>query len=244
LQEVGLTTVEAVACAQPEVLDKALGNDVTPRLQRQAQAIFYNQPLRTSRTLSVPAAPIELYFDIEAEPEKRVDYLLGVLLVNHQTQTEHFYSFLAEKPEDEAIVWQQFLEFVSKYPDAPIFHYSEYEVDTIKRLAKLYQTPRSEVKQIICRLVDVHRCVTTLVTLPVENYSLKTLANWLGFTWRDATASGDQSVCWYDSWLKEGDRALLQAILRYNEDDCRATYHLKTWLTRFLADLAPESSSK
>jgi predicted RecB family nuclease len=236
LQEAGLHTLEAVACVKPEVLDQAVGEEVTTRLQRQAQALFYNQPFRTTRTLSVPSAPIELYFDIEAEPEKKVDYLLGVLLVNHQTGTEHFYSFLAEQPEEEAIVWQQFLEFVSKYPDAPIFHYSEYEVDTIKRLAKLYQTPRAEVKEIIGRLVDVHRCVTTLVTLPVENYSLKTLANWLGFTWRDAEASGDQSVCWYDSWLKERDRAFLEAILRYNEDDCRATYRLKRWLTDFLAD--------
>ena len=30
-----------------------------------------------------------------------------------------------------------------------------------------------------------------------------------------------------------GDRSYLEAILRYNEDDCRATYHIKDWLVQF-----------
>ncbi|MFM7712864.1 MAG: ribonuclease H-like domain-containing protein, partial [Microcystis sp.] len=37
-----------------------------------------------------------------------------------------------------------------------------------------------------------------------------------------------------DQWLKTGDRTLLAAILRYNEDDCRATFILKDWLVNFL----------
>lgn len=73
------------------------------------------------------------------------------------------------------------------------------------------------------------------VVFPVESYSLKSLANWIGFNWRETESSGDLSVCWYDNWLATGDRAWLELILRYNEDDCLATYHLKDWLVNFLA---------
>ena len=55
----------------------------------------------------------------------------------------------------------------------------------------------------------------------------------MGFQWRDAGANGAQSICWYNDWLETGDRAHLEAILRYNEDDCRATYHVKQWLSAF-----------
>ncbi|MEB3225051.1 MAG: TM0106 family RecB-like putative nuclease, partial [Synechococcus sp.] len=67
------------------------------------------------------------------------------------------------------------------------------------------------------------------------SYSLKSLANCLGYQWREEGVSGDQTVCWYDQWLETGDRQLLDAIIRYNEDDCRATYHLKQWITEFVS---------
>ena len=84
---------------------------------------------------------------------------------------------------------------------------------------------------LLSRCIDLHRHVVHSVTLPVESYSLKSLAQWLGFQWRDVGAGGDQCVCWYDQWLKTGERHFLEMILRYNEDDCRATFHLKHWLT-------------
>ena len=35
---------------------------------------------------------------------------------------------------------------------------------------------------------------------------------------------------WYDQWLKAGDRAILEDIINYNEDDVRATECLLLWL--------------
>ena len=106
-------------------------------------------------------------------------------------------------------------------------------------MAKLYGTPRGLREQLLDQCLDLHHYVVNQVICPVESYSLKSLASWLGFQWRDAMASGDQSVCWYDNWLTSGDRQFLELILRYNEDDCRATLILKEWLHQFLtAELA------
>ena len=239
LQTLGLDSLESLAAATPTHFGEVIENDIARQLQQQALSIIENRPLLKVNGVSngdrfLPTASIELYFDIEAEPDRNLDYLLGVLLVDRQTNSEQFYYFLAEKPEEEEIIWQQFLALVHLYADAPIFHYSEYEVETIQRLAKLYSTPTTQIELLLSRCVDLHAEVIASVTLPVENYSLKTLAGWLGFQWRQQGVSGEQSVCWYDRWLKTGDRSFLDAILRYNEDDCRATRHLKDWLVDFL----------
>ncbi len=47
-------------------------------------------------------------------------------------------------------------------------------------------------------------------------------------------AAAAQSIYWYSQWLKTGDRTFLEAILRYNGDDCRTTYHIKDWLANFI----------
>jgi|GEM_PF-142404 uncharacterized protein len=196
--------------------------------------ILRSKPIPYSQSVFLPIAPIELYFDIEAEPEMNLDYLHGVLVVDRYNKTEKFHGFLAESAAEEGAIWEQFLELMWAYPIAPIFHFCDYEVKTFKRLAKLYNTPAYLWKPVLKRFVDIHKQVTQKAIMPVESYALKPIARWLGFDWRDAKANGAQCVCWYDDWLKTGDRSILEAIVRYNEDDCRATYIVKDWLTNFL----------
>ncbi|NJL84487.1 MAG: TM0106 family RecB-like putative nuclease [Chloroflexaceae bacterium] len=241
LQDLGITTVESLSEACPMYLGELLGFGVACQLQRQARSLVENRPLLRNESLTpppLPAAQIELYFDIEAEPERQVDYLLGILTVDRQTGKQQYHPFLARDPEGEAQIWQEFLALVGKYEDAPIYHYSEYETETLRRLGALYQTPRVVIEGLLARCIDLHHRVVSTTVLPVESYSLKSLANWLGFQWRDPNASGEQSVCWYDKWLKERDISYLEAILRYNEDDCQATYRLKDWLASFYQELA------
>lgn len=245
LKDMGLDDLESIATASYHHIEKQIGRDIGKRLRQQARALLLDTALISTdfnlvNSDRLPSADIELYFDIEAEPDRNLDYLLGILLVDNVNQKQEFYPFLAENIEEEARVWQEFFEFVNNYPNAPIFHFSAYEVDTIKRLARLYGTPKISTKELVSRCVDLHHWVTRSVILPVESYSLKSLANWLGFQWRESTASGDQSVCWYDNWLNTRDRSLLDAILSYNEDDCYATYYLKDWLVKFFSEAQKE----
>lgn len=245
LKKVGLDSLESIAQAgdrrSDNNLGKKVGQDIAKQLQQQARSILLNTALIRSdfdlkKIYQLPSADYELYFDIEAEPDRNLDYLLGILLVDRRNQTKKFYPFLAEQEDQEQQIWSEFVEFVSQYTNAPIFHFSGYEVDTIRRLSGLYGTPNQQTKALLSRCIDIHHWVTKSVILPVESYSLKSLANWLGFEWRESTASGDQSVCWYDNWLTTQDRALLDLILRYNEDDCYATFYLKDWLEKFFRE--------
>lgn len=242
LQDVAITTLESLANTSPSTLENLLGFDqkVAPKLILQAQSALEKRPIVLPYPLPIEditfTAPIELYFDIEAQPDLDLDYLLGVLVVDRLANTEKFYSFLADKPEDEELIWQQFLDLVWQYPEAPIYHFCAYEFDTVKRLAKLYNTPYASVRPVLNRFVDVYEQLTESVALPIESYALKAIARWLGFEWREKEASGAKCIYWYDQWLETGDRTLLEIIQSYNEDDCRATHRVKDWLVNFFQD--------
>jgi predicted RecB family nuclease len=78
--------------------------------------------------------------------------------------------------------------------------------------------------------------VTRTAALPIESYTLKLIAKWLGFEWRNSAANGAQAICWYSQWLETSDPQFLNDIVLYNEDDCLATYRVKDWLTQFLSE--------
>lgn len=258
LKELNLPTVETLAKATPEQLEiypefaegialqiikQAESNLESKAIKRQEEFISFEQNFNSSYWLDnfqdsyqtkLKEFPVEIYFDIEAQPELNLDYLHGLLVIDRRSNQQKFYPFLAEDKTQEELIWKQFLELVWAYPIAPIFHFCDYEPKTIKRLATIYNTPDYWWKPVLKRFIDLHAKMTETVTLPVESYALKPVAKWLGFEWRDPKANGAQSVCWYEQWLKTGDRTLLDAIVQYNEDDCRATFHVKEWLTEFL----------
>lgn len=237
LQGLGIKTVETLAQINPLLLEPEIEREVAAQLVVQAQSVVQNRAIAKSvpSPEDLPIAPIELYFDIEAEPELNLDYLLGVLVVDRLAQTQVFHPLLAAQPEEEATVWQQFLELVERYPHAPIFHFCDYEAKALRLLAKRHHTPSQRWEPILRRFVDIHERVTRLVILPVEGYALKAIARWMGFEWHDSSANGAQCIYWYDRWLKTGDRQYLDLIVRYNEDDCRATYCVKDWLVEYFS---------
>ncbi len=250
LHNLGLTTLEALATADPRKLEDlpGFGAQVAHKLIRQAQSTLHNRPLGNHvlpgygsllplHQQDLPTAPVELYFDIEAAPEQNLVYLHGVLVVDREAQTTEFHPLLAEGNHEEQHIWEVFLDLVWRYPTAPIFHFCPYEVQTVKRLAEQYDTPATRVLPLLDRFVDLHERVTRLATLPVESYALKSIARWLGFHWRDPDANGAQSIYWYAQWLEKGDRTFLEAIVRYNEDDCRATHRVKDWLVEFVREM-------
>jgi predicted RecB family nuclease len=248
LQALNITTLETLAETPPTQLEplQGFGSETARKLVRQARSTLENVALlgeslaahtvgkRAFMMPKIPTAAIELYFDIEAEPSLNLVYLHGVLVVDRIKQTETFHPLLAETPEAESIAWQKLIDLLWAYPTAPIFHFCPYEVQTVERLGKLFETPEDLIKPLLARCIDLHDCVTQTVTLPVESYALKHIARWVGFDWRDSSANGAQSIYWYAQWLATSDRHYLDSILIYNEDDCRATYQVKEWLVSFL----------
>ena len=207
LKALEITTVEALAKVEPYELAHCLDveQSVTEKMVFQAQANWkdtaiarMHQPTFPLSPEDLPTTEIELYFDIEAAPDKDLIYLHGVLVVNHRTQEETFHALLAESPDQEEAAWFDFLALVDSYPNSPIYHFCPYEAQTVRRLGELYGMAGIDVEKLLDRFVDIHKRVVDAVALPVESYALKHLARWMGFEWRDEDANGAQSICWYD----------------------------------------------
>ena len=238
LKTLGIQNLETLADTSPQILEPlaGFGVAVTRQLLQQARSTLAQQPLLHTppEHLLHQDDPVEFYFDIESQPDLNLVYLHGVLLV--QGEKTEFYPFLAENPETEQVAWTGFLELMARYPYAPIYHFCPYEVDCIRRLGQQFRIPGRTIDRLVYRCIDLHALVTGTVTLPIESYALKSIARWLGFNWRQEDVNGAQAICWYSEWLRTNDRSFLEQILIYNEDDCRATYRLKSWLAAFFQD--------
>ena len=111
-----------------------------------------------------------------------------------------------------------------------IYHYAFYERMVFDRLALRHGAPSSLIAKFHEHAIDLHQKTIDSVVLPLYFYTLKDVAKHLGYAWADAEAGGAESVTWYDTWLRTGDRTSLERVVRYNEDDVRATMTLRDWL--------------
>jgi len=187
-----------------------------------------------SEKIIFPAVSTELFFDIEDDPTQDFIYLHGVY--ERRSGKECFKHFLARQnaPEQEKEAWQEFWTYISTLPvnDFAVYYYSHHEKSAYNRLRKKYPDVISQNDLDAFfnnpNVIDLYSNVVLKKTdWPVSSYSLKDLATYIGFTWRDTSPSGALSIQWYNEYLKTGDDAILKRILEYNEDDCRATMVLK-----------------
>jgi predicted RecB family nuclease len=234
-----IPTIAAFSTINPEGLIKGK-KTVFPRIgaerlrQLQARAIM----LKSSPPMAYLREPvvldvfsIELFFDIEVDPLRGICYLHGfVERHNGDNATERFVPFLAEEPTPQAErqAFTAALDYLAGHADAAIYYYSKYERTIYRKLQQKYPdicTPE-DVERLFepARAVDLYGDVVRRATeWPTRDHSIKTLAKYLGFTWRDTNPSGAASVEWFDRWCRERKPEIRQRILDYNEDDCRAT---------------------
>jgi uncharacterized protein len=230
LAEAGVATVEDLASRSVADLAR-LCPGIHPgrmgRLRDQAVAIRDRHHVVLA-PVRLPSSAIEVYFDVESDPLRDFDYLFGALAVRGGKET--YYPFLARKPEDEGKAWAEFAAFVESHLDAPIYHYGWFEREVVNRFAAKYGCSEIAREALDRNMVDLMEVIRASVIFPLTFYSLKDIAAYVGFSWRSEDASGANSVLWFESWLKNGDRATLDKILAYNEDDVRATRVVREWL--------------
>ena len=185
--------------------------------------------LRTS--VNIPSTRTEIMFDIEADPMRDIVYLHGFIeRTGRDSATEVFTPFYAgtPTPEGEREAFAGAIGYLADRPDATVFYYSRYERTMYRKLQRRFPDVCSAetIEAIFTppRSVDLYCDVVLKATeWPTRNHSIKTIAKFLGFSWRDTEPSGAASIEWYHRWIESGDPAIRQRILDYNEDDCRAT---------------------
>ena len=209
-----------------------VGKDTLEKFQKRAILLSKrgSKPYLKAQ-VTLPKAPTELFFDIETDPLRDICYLHGFLeRRNRDTTTERYVSFFSDQPneKEEKQAFGAAWEFIQKSIPCIIYYYSPYEKTQWKKLQEKYPEVMSE--EDIERMfnsdyaVDLyHDVVKKKTEWPTNDYSIKTLASYLGFHWRDGSPSGAESIEWYHRWVETGDVNIKKRILKYNEDDCIAT---------------------
>lgn len=234
LYELGIKTVRQMVEKDLRRLQEELEGwnyDKLVRVRNQAEVLISGQPLITQH-YSFPEVENEIYFDVESDPTRGIDFLLGSLIKKQNRKTADFEYFLAKNKDEEKKVWEDFLTFLNKLENFVIYHYGYYEKHVLQRLEKRYGAPSDLMKKFRQNSLDLYNIVTNSVIMPVYFYSLKDVAGFIGYKWDDEGAGGGEAVTWYDQWLETGDKDFLNKLVKYNEDDTRATLAIKEWLEK------------
>jgi predicted RecB family nuclease len=189
---------------------------VTHKVELQALAIR-EKKIYLQELPELSRQPVELFLDIEGVPDRGLYYLVGLLVC--QGDTTGHYAFWADTDPDERHMWQQFVDKVQQYPDAPIYHYGSYEPRAIAQLAKRYHT---DAESLTKRLVNVNGYIYGKVYFPVRSNGLKDIGHFIGAKWTSPQASGLQSLVWRHHWEQTQDVTYREILVAYNREDCQA----------------------
>ncbi len=215
-QDKGIFTVKQLShLYKPRRNRKQAKRPVRHSLELQALAIRTDK-IYVEHLPELPRGPVELFLDLEGVPDRDEYYLAG-LLVYRDGEAE-FLSFWTDDAAGEAAMWSALAERLAAFPDAPVYHYGNYEKKAFGTLAKRY----GKGKDLVKRLVNVAASVYGEIYFPVRSNSLKSLGRFLGATWTAPEASGLQSLVWRHRWEATQNAHHKQTLLRYNHEDCEA----------------------
>ncbi len=252
LRDLGVATVTELAATDLEALLPSYLARVTHRVGAEdrlrlawrrsvlmARGVDFDRV--TQGPIDVPGATVEIDLDIETSVGDRV-YLWGFLVSDSRDGSHyyrHFSAFDELTDESEAALAEaamQWLRSLVEGVDARVYHYSDYEVVRLERLAVRSGSPVLEWARGWGRghFVDLFTSIRTHF-FGTQGLGLKVVASKAaGFAWRDATPGGLNSQAWFDEAVA-GETAAARAaarqrVLDYNEDDVEATWHVRRWL--------------
>ena len=170
-------------------------------------------------TPDIPRKPMQVFLDAEGSEDGGFVYLLGVLVVEGESQKTH--SFWADGPDQEAAAFDGFLDLLDGREDFVLFYYGSYERRLLQRMRKVVKRVKV-VDRLLANAVNVLAAIYSNVYFPTFSNGLKDVARYLGCTWTDENGSGLQSLVWRAHWEQTRDKCWKDKLLTYNAEDCAA----------------------
>ncbi len=173
----------------------------------------------------------EIYFDIEDDPTQNISYLFGFWIVDRSKGQGNYKYILAQNIDDEERAVNEVWDFLKSLDGIPIYHYASHEISILKRLQEKYKLSEEPFEILKRNAIDLYKIITEYTDWPLTSYGLKSICKFIGFKWSSEDAGGVNSIEWFSKFL-QGDKKMLEKILEYNEEDCRATNYLKDHLQK------------
>ncbi|MFC1586195.1 TM0106 family RecB-like putative nuclease [Fibrobacterota bacterium] len=215
---------------------KGVGESSLTKYINRARISVVTKKPEVQGSYQFPEVGYELFFDIEDDPTLGFVYMHGVY--ERTNAGEKYLHFTATEKSEEAerVAWKRFWDYIKSLPekDFAVYYYSHHEKTTYRKMQAIYPDVISEDEVSAFfgnqNVIDLYQVVQSQTEWPLSSYSIKAIATYLGFKWRDESPSGALSIQWFNEYLKTRDDSILKRILEYNEDDCKATMVLKDGL--------------
>ena len=250
LMELGIKNIEDLSRVKHYILKQKLdfsspkNDDISKNIILQAQSQITNKPIKikTKSTLSnLKEAKGFLIYDIESDPDIKHDFLHGFIRIKNSIYNDidlkeiKYSPLLNLEKNTESFLWKRIKRKLNQHKDLPILHYGETEPISLIKLGESQGASPQEITELKKRFIDIHLLTRESWFLPVRNYGLKSISEWIGFEWRQPNVDGARALLWWRQWRKS--RKLnkiysrnLNSIFKYNKDDCLATFMIAKWL--------------
>jgi uncharacterized protein len=241
LHGLGLETIARLAAREPGefrmkgIAGLADGIIAEARAHRDGAAVWLAAP-------HLPAYPV-VWFDLEGDPEGReldkAIYLWG--LAPDDGRSAPVTEAITADFEDQGgrRAWERFVTraagILERHPEARWVHYHNYEKVWLRRYVELYGAPTGFRERMEEALFDLYyRGVRAALRLPLYSYSIKKVADFVGFRWRNPESGSAWSIVQYQRAREsrapaERDR-IIREIEEYNADDLLAMRAVWRWM--------------
>lgn len=242
LLAMGVTSVAALASLDPDALTHAALRPRAQRMVAEARA-HHGRHAVWLKPPQLPSGRTLVWFDLEgdsgSETESLPIYLWG-LAVESESGAEPEAYFADLEPGGDLAGWTRFLARVSALLDAghdPLFvHWHGYERQWVDYYLERHGAPAPLLRVLGSdrHFFDLHRVVERCVRLPLRSYSIKFVAPWMGFEWRDPDSGSEWSIAQFHRARSTEDAqeraSRLAAIAQYNADDVLAMRAVWRWI--------------
>jgi predicted RecB family nuclease len=146
-------------------------------------------------------------------------------------------------PEGDRAGWELFLAharaIMEDRGDILFVHWHDYEKNKIKAYMARYGDPGGTAARVLRACFDLLPVVRDSLALPVPSYSLKVIEGLAGFKRSMEEYGGDWSIGRYIRAVEIDNeterRKIMEEILRYNEEDLKATWAVFQWVKGLLS---------
>ncbi len=250
LNKIGINNMDDLAKIKHYKLKEKLESfgkqhsDISKQIILQSQSQLTNKAIKLHPRIALnnlKEAKGLLIYDIESDPDIKHDFLHGFIRIPNKISNKINYKEIKYSPllnlekNTESSLWERIKRKLNHYKGLPILHYGETEPISLLKLGLRQGASSHEIDALQKRFIDIHLLTRESWCLPVRNYGLKSVAEFIGFEWGQANTDGARALLWWRQWKKSRKRnniysKNLNSIFKYNRDDCIATLMIAKWL--------------
>jgi predicted RecB family nuclease len=210
------------------------------------------KPIEAGHGLARLPAPSagDTFLDLEGARFARYggrQYLFGYVILDATGSSKNHsrwaYSDSEERVAFEGVVDDILLSWQSN-PGMHVYHYAHYEPTAFKSLMARYATREAEIDRMLRAdlFIDLHAVVKRGIRASVEDYSIKKLEPFYGFSRDVNLEEANVNLRVLERALELGATsditpAVRAAVAGYNLDDCRSALKLRDWLEELRASV-------